>query len=88
MDDLDKLKEMAAPVSERIASSLDELVELEKQANIKLGVICNYKEEQKQGDITYRKKSNKQGLAGIFIAVVAVYISIKAYNGPLMMLIS
>ena len=49
--------------------------------------VCKYKEEQKQGDIKFRRKATTQGFAGILIAMLALYISIKNYDGPLIALL-
>jgi hypothetical protein len=73
-DDIDKLKKMAAPNSERIALAVE--------ANtVLLRSICKYKEEQKQGDIRSRKRSECYSKFGILIALAAVYISITGLDG-------
>ena len=83
MNEIDKLKQMAAPNSERIALALETLVEGQIINNVRLKEICNYKQEQKDGDIRYRKKSSIHSSVGIFIAVVALYISIAGFDGDL-----
>ena len=70
-----------------INEKLGKLIELNVDGRDSLKLICKYKEEQKQGDIRYRKKSNTQSIVGILIAMVAVYISIKGYDGSFLALI-
>jgi hypothetical protein len=44
-------------------------------------VIVSYKEQQKQGDIRSRKRSECYSKFGILIALAAVYISITGLDG-------
>ena len=69
MNDIEKLKAMASPSSERIAIAVEALLAEQVKTN-------KYKEEQKQGDIKFRKSSTKTSLLGIGIALMALYISI------------
>ena len=85
--EIDKLKEMAAPNSERIAVAVEELIKEQIITNNLLVALCDsndiivtYKEQQKQGDIKFRKKSTTLSLFGIGIALVALYISVAGYG--------
>tara|TARA_R110000764_G_scaffold63978_3_gene134927 strand:- start:444 stop:722 length:279 start_codon:yes stop_codon:yes gene_type:complete len=79
--EIDKLKQLAAPNSERIAVAVEALLVEQIRTNV-------YKEEQKQGDIKHRKLTDKQNkislllhLVSISIASAAFYISIAGLPG-------
>ena len=61
------------------------LINLGVESRYKLKDICTYKEEQKQGDITYRKKSTKHSRWAISIALLAVYVSIFGADSSFVM---
>jgi len=61
------------------------LINLGVESRDKLKDICTYKEEQKQGDITYRKKSTKHSRWAISIALLAVYVSIFGADSSFVM---
>ena len=84
---IDDLKKMAAPNSERIAVASEKLVKEQAIANKLLGKICKYKEEQKQGDIKFRKNSTKVSLFSVCIALTALYISIVGLDGDMARLV-
>ena len=72
MKEIDKLKQMAAPNSERIAVAVE--------ANtVLLQDICNYKKEQKEGDIKHRKISSKQNKQSILLSIVSITIACAAF---------
>ena len=73
-NDIDNLKRSAAPNSERIATAVEESKDL-------LERICDYKEQQKQGDIRFRKGSTAASMFSIGISLTALYISITGLDG-------
>ena len=79
--EIDKLKKMAAPNSERIAEATEENTKYLKK-------ICDYKEQQKQGDIRSRKRSELYSKVGIVIALTALYISITGLDGRVLSFIN
>jgi len=88
MNDIDKLKKVAAPNSERIAIALEELIKEQTITNNLLCALCDsndlivvYKEQQKQGDIRFRKGSTAASMFSIGISLTALYISITGLDG-------
>ncbi len=80
MDELEALKEAAAP--KLAAAKVEQNDKIEKliQLNIKqldeLITICEYKKLQKDGDIRFRKSSAKTSMFSVGIALTALWISI------------
>ena len=82
------LQDKANPVyglTSVLAYELSELRKEQVNTNKLLKDICDYKEEQKQGDITYRKKSTKHSRWAISIALLAVYVSIFGADSSFVM---
>ena len=51
------------------------------KTNKRLGEIVDYKEQQKQGDIRFRKGSTAASMFSIGISLTALYISITGLDG-------
>jgi hypothetical protein len=84
MDDLDKLKALAAPQTKRMADGIDELIKAVKANGRKLDTINGYKERQANGDIKFRKQSSLVSGISVAISLLALAISIAANGiGPL-----
>lgn len=67
--------------SERIAVALEALLDEQIITNV-------YKEQQKQGDIRSRRRSECYSKFGILIALAAVYISITGLDGRVLSFIT
>ena len=64
----------------RINEKLGKLIELNVDKRDSLELICEFKQQQQDGDIKFRKGSTKTSLLGIGIALMALYISIVGIN--------
>ena len=82
-NDIEALKNKASSNSLRMAEAMEAMVIQQENTNKLLGDICDYKQEQKEGDIKYRKKSTNLSLFGIFVACSALYISVVGFDGDL-----
>ena len=77
-----ELDELIKPKSEelkqliRANEKLGKLIELSVDKRDSLELICEYKQQQQDGDIKFRKSSTKMSLLGVGIALTALYISI------------
>ena len=49
------------------------------KTNKRLGDICNYKEDQKQGDIKHRKLTGKQNKISLLLHLVSISIASAAF---------
>lgn len=86
---MSKLEDKANPNYNLIKIN-KELLEVDKKllaeqikTTAELVKICKYKEEQKRGDIAYRKKSTALSYVAINVALVALYFSIVDYSFPI-----
>lgn len=91
---MDELKTKAAPKHKELIDTLSNqssqneiiilllnvLIEATESNGSELKTINDYKEEQKQGDIKFRKKSNTSSLISISIAMAALAISVKGVD--------
>jgi len=78
-------------INEKLGKLIELSVESKKEQVITNNLLCalcnsndlivDYKEQQKQGDIRSRKRSECYSKFGILIALVAVYISITGLDG-------
>ena len=67
----------------RINEKLGKLIELNVDKRDSLELICEFKQQQQDGDIKFRKGSTKTSLLGIGIALMALYISITGNDSAL-----
>ena len=76
------LQDKASPVhglTSVLAYELGELRKAQFNTNKLLGDICNYKEEQKQGDIKHRKLTGKQNKISLLLHLVSISIASAAF---------
>ncbi len=66
--------------NETIILLLNVLIEAVEANGSELKTVNGYKEEQKQGDIKFRKKTNTSSLISISIAMTALAISVKGVD--------
>lgn len=69
-----------ATQNETIILLLNVLIEAVEANGSELKTVNGYKEEQKQGDIKFRKKTNTSSMVSISIAMTALAISVKGVD--------